>query len=158
MTPEEQHPNPSRPPSQPTSPWRPWRLQVARLQRGFTSQRKLAIASGVDQQTINRVEAGANVSEETSERLAHYLQLSPHALYIAHNLAIVTDELARGYRSLAQAKRDRNYLENVIHNVAATIPPDQASICAATLDELNHVIYALQAAHQHHPPGDNATS
>ena len=133
----------------PDQPWTPKMLQELREKAGFTSQRQLALKSGADQQTINRIEAGGTMSIETSKKLAPLLNIDHPALFIAHNLAVTTGELVRGYLSLNQAKRDRNYIESMLQQTTH-LPPEQFRACQTTLGKLNEVISELQAVRHKH--------
>lgn len=131
------------------APWSPRRLCEIRTAAGFKSQRRLALKSGVDQQTISRIEGGGNISVETSQKLAPFLHLNHPALFIAHNLAVAAESLVRGYISLAEAKRDRNYIEQMLLQTA-DLPYDQYQACNRTLEQLNEVIVQLNRVRHEH--------
>ena len=124
-------------------PWTPRCLKEIREARGFDSQRKLAAATGVDPQTISRIEAGGTMSLATATKLAPPLSNFPEALFVTHNLTIIQRELTRGYLSRAQARKDRNYLEDVIQQAAGKMPTQDYEACKNALDELNETIERL---------------
>lgn len=133
----------------PDQPWTPQRLGEIREEAGFRSQRQLAMKSGVDQQTISRIEGGGNISVDTSQKLAPFLKIEHPALFIAHNLAITTEALVRGYMSLADAKRDRNYIEHMLLQTTH-LPQDHYKACETTLEQLNEVIGELNKVRHDH--------
>lgn len=126
--------------------WTPRCLREIREPRGFDSQRKLAQASGVDPQTISRIEAGGTMSLATAKKLAPPLYNLPEALFVTHNLTIIQRELTRGYLSRAQARKDRNYLEDVIAQAAPKMPTQDYEACKNALVALNDTIERLHNA------------
>lgn len=130
-------------------PWTPQTLSYYRKNAGFPSQRKLAQKTGVDQQTISRIEAGGTISQGTAEKIGRALGVEPPALFIAHNVALIAYDLSRGRHSLSQAKRNRNYIEDMLAKTE-NLNPHHYAICHVTLAKLNEIIEELhQIRHVH---------